>query len=252
MEIAIITGVTSGLGYEFLKSVIELYPNLDEIWVIARRKERMQSICDSFSQKIVPVCLDLTKESSINEMISLLHSQKPNIKILINNAGFGTLGQFYQNSVTEQMSMVDLNNRALTAMCTVCAPYMQSGSFIINVSSIASFAPNIRMAVYSSTKAYVTSFTRCIREELKHKKVNALTVCPGPMSTEFLEVAKISGGNSKTFEILPYCNPAKVAKKSIIRASRGKGMYTPTPFFKFYRLLAKLLPHSLVMKLCKT
>ncbi len=252
MDIAVITGVTSGLGLEFLKQVTTKYPDLEQIWVIARRKDRLENICNTFNFNIKSIALDLTQKQSIAEFSNILEQTKPNIKILINNAGFGELGEFYNNNLDSQMSMIDLNNRALTAMCTVSAKYMNKGSFIVNVSSIASFAPNIRMAVYSSTKAYVTSFTRCIREELKPKKINALAVCPGPMATEFLSVAGITGGKSKTFEILPYCKPERVAKKAIERAAKGKGMYTPTPFYKFYRILAKALPHSLVMKLCKT
>ncbi len=252
MKIAIITGVTSGLGYEFLKSVVSSYPNLDEIWVIARRKERLLEIEKSFDIKIRPIALDLTSEESVETVKQLLNEYTPDVKILINNAGFGELGNFYENDYENQLKMIRLNNGALTAMCTVCTPYMNAGSFIINVASIASFVPNPRMAVYCSTKAYVKSFTRCIREELKPKKINAFVVCPGPMSTEFLDVAGISGGKSKTFETLPYTRPEKVAKNSVKLAARGRGVYTPGAFYKFYRVLSKLLPHTILMKVSKT
>ncbi len=252
MKTAIITGVTSGLGYEFLKSVVEFYPSLDEVWVIARREDRLIELSKEFDIKIRPIPLDLTLDTSIETVKEILSEQKPDIKILINNAGFGELGNFYENDYKKQTKMISLNNGALTAMCTVCAPYMKEGAFIINVASIASFVPNPRMAVYCSTKAYVKSFTRCIREELKPLKINALTVCPGPMSTEFLDVAGISGGKSKTFEILPYTKPQKVAKNSLKLAARGRGVYTPGAFYKFYRMLSKFVPHSILMKVSKT
>ncbi len=252
MKTAIITGVTSGLGYEFLKSVVDSYPSLDEVWVIARREDRLIELSKEFDIKIRPIPLDLTLDASIEKIKNILLEQKPEVKILINNAGFGELGNFYENDYCNQIKMINLNNGALTAMCTVCAPYMKEGSFIINVASIASFVPNPRMAVYCSTKAYVKSFTRCIREELKPLKINALAVCPGPMSTEFLDVAGISGGKSKTFEILPYSKPQTVAKNSVKLASRGRGMYTPGAFYKFYRVLSKFVPHSILMKVSKT
>ncbi len=252
MNIAIITGVTSGLGYEFLKAVINDYPSLDEIWIIARRQQKLIEISKQFNVKIRPITLDLTQNESIDKIGDMLGEKNPNVKILINNAGFGELGNFYENDYKNQIKMIDLNNSALTAMCTVCARFMSAGSFIINVASIASFVPNPRMAVYCSTKAYVKSFTRCIREELKPKKINAFVVCPGPMSTEFLDVAGISGGKSKTFEILPYTKPEKVAKNSVKLAARGRGVYTPGVFYKFYRILSKLLPHSILMKVSKT
>lgn len=251
MKIAIITGVTSGLGQEFLKNVYSAHPELDSIWVIARRASRLEELSKKYDN-IRAIPLDLCETESIDKIKQLVAEEKPDIRVLINNAGFGELGNFYENDYCKQMSMIDLNNRALTAMCTICADYMSEGAYIINVASIASFAPTPRMAVYCSTKAYVKSFTRCIRYELKPKKINALTVCPGPMSTEFLDVAGISGGKSKTFEMLPYTDPAMVAKNAVKYAKAGRGVYTPRVLYKFYRLIAKLLPHNLVMNFSKT
>ena len=108
------------------------------------------------------------------------------------------------------------------------------------------------MTVYCSTKAYVLSFTKSLRFELRGTGINVCAVCPGPMATEFLDVAGISGGKSKTFETLPYCDPDKVAAGALKAASAGRNVYTPRAFFKFYRFLAKILPHSLVMRMSKT
>ena len=108
------------------------------------------------------------------------------------------------------------------------------------------------MTVYCSTKAYVLSFTKSLNFELRGTGINVCAVCPGPMATEFLDVAGISGGKSKTFETLPYCDPDKVAAGALKAASGGRNIYTPKAFYKFYRFLAKILPHSLVMKMSKT
>ncbi|MBR5314526.1 MAG: SDR family NAD(P)-dependent oxidoreductase, partial [Clostridia bacterium] len=171
--------------------------------------------------------------------------------ILVNNAGYGVLGDLHEGDYESQSGMVDLNCRALTAITTICLKYMEEGSFIVNVCSIASFCPNARMTVYSSTKAYVNSFSRGVRFENRKRGINCLAVCPGPMETEFLSVAGING-NSKTFETLPYCNPVKVAKKSLVQAEKGRAIYTPTAFYKFYRFLAKIAPHGILMHFSKT
>ena len=96
------------------------------------------------------------------------------------------------------------------------------------------------------------SFTRALRYELKKKKINVTAVCPGPMETEFLAVAGIEKGTSKTFDTLPYCVPGKVAKYGIKACKRGKCVYTPKFFYKLYRFLAKILPLSWLMGLAKT
>ncbi len=147
--------------------------------------------------------------------------------------------------------MVDLNCRALTAMTVHSLPFMTKGSGILNVCSIASYSPTPRMAVYGATKSYVASFSKALREELRPNGIAVLTVCPGPMATDFLETADIIG-RSRTFETLPYCHPEKVARVSLSRLLRQKGWYTNRLFYKFYRVLGKLIPHSLMMKLSKT
>lgn len=253
MKIAIITGASSGLGYEYVKAVVERYPDLDEYWLIARRRERLEAIAEEYKdKKIVPVCLDLTKDESFAEFDALLKEKNPDIRLLINNAGFGKLGRLADMPYGDQIRMVDLNNKALTGITNISLPYMKKGSYVLNVCSIASFAPNPRMTVYCSTKAYVLSFSRSLRFELKERGINVIAVCPGPMRTEFLANAGIEKGSSKTFDTLPYCDPVKVARASLVKADAGHGVYTPKAFFKFYRLLAKLLPHEIVMHMSQT
>ncbi len=251
MNIAIVTGASSGLGKEYIKNIVERYA-LDEIWIVARRKDRLEGIAKEYGEAIiVPIALDLSAYESYEILKNMLSEKKAAVKILVNNAGYGILGELKDAEYVSQSGMIDLNCRALTALTTLVLPFMERGSFIINVCSIASFCPNARMTVYSSTKAFVLSFSKGIRFENKKNGINVLAVCPGPMETEFLSVAGING-NSKTFETLPYCNPEKVAKRSLIYAEKGRGVYTPRALYKLYRVLAKLLPHGLMMHITKT
>ncbi len=252
MTVAILTGASAGLGQSFFKALTVNGPAVDEIWLIARRRERLEEIAAAYPDKKVRVlCLDLTAVESFKQLETLLATERPDVRVLINNAGFGKMGYVEELSPAEQGGMVDLNVRALTVLSAMVLPYMQKGAFILNVCSIASFVPNPRMTVYSSTKAYVLSFSKGLREETKKRGVNVLALCPGPMHTEFLPVAGIEKGSSKTFDTLPYANPDKVATAALKSAQKGRAVYTPLAFFKFYRVLAKLLPHGLLMKVSK-
>jgi short-subunit dehydrogenase len=252
MTVTILTGASAGLGQEFFKVLTEQGPKTDEIWLIARRKDRLEQLAATCPhQKVRVLPLDLTQWEDLARLEQILNTEKPEVKTLINNAGFGKMGYVYELSAADQGGMVDLNVRSLTEMSRMVIPFMQKGSFILNVCSIASFVPNPRMTVYSSTKAYVLSFSKGLREELKPLGINVCALCPGPMRTEFLAVAGIGEGSSKTFDTLPYAKPAKVAKKALYWAGKGKAVYTPLVFFKFYRILSKFLPHSLLMKLSK-
>ena len=125
-----------------------------------------------------PIALDLTDSAALKQFNALLEREKPEISLLINNAGFGKLCDFATSDVESQTAMIDLNCRALTAVTRYSLPYMKTGGLILNISSIASFAPTPRMAVYCSTKAYVQSFSRALREELKPKRSMSLPCAP--------------------------------------------------------------------------
>ncbi len=252
MNIAIITGASSGLGRAFFENLPKVCPDLEQIWLVARRAERLQDMAATSAVPVTVLPMDLTDPAAYDTLAHRLAAEKPTVRVLINNAGVGELDNMRDSDWPTQCRMVDLNCRALTAVTTVVLPYVEPGrGHIINVASIASFVPTVRMTVYASTKAYVLSLSKGLREELRPLKVNVLALCPGPMDTEFLTVANITG-RSDTFKRLPYADPDKVAKRALKKAAAGRAVYTPLMLFKLYRVLAKLLPHSLMMKLCKT
>ena len=255
MITAIITGASSGLGKEFALAIKKRCPDIESFWLIARRRDKLEALAKELGEeKCFVLPLDLTGDEYTEELSQVLSDSVPEIKYLINNAGYGKLDYFENIPTKDCANQVTLNCVSLTAITRLCLPYMEKDGEIINIASIASFAPNARMAVYSSTKAYVLSFSRALREEFKMsgKKLNVLAVCPGPMDTEFLPVANIEKGTSKTFDTLPRANPKKVAQNALKASAKKKGVYTPKFFFKFYRVLSKLLPTSLVMKMAKT
>lgn len=252
MKTAIITGASSGLGREFVRQIADVFPEVECYWLVARRADRLEELAATLEGKSV-VCLplDLCDTMSFMAFQQKLAAEQPEVVLLVNNAGCGYLGSIGEMDTATQTRMVDLNVRALTAVTNMAVPYMAPGSRILNVSSIASFCPNPRMTVYSSTKAYVSAFTVGLAEELRAKGVTATAVCPGPMKTEFLDLGGITG-NSRTFESLPYCDQVRVAGGALRAARAGRTIYTPRLFYKFYRTLAKVTPVKLMVKFAKT
>ena len=251
MKTAIITGASAGMGQEFARFALRLFPEIECFWLIARREGRLKELAEELGKPTVCMSLDLCDETSFDVLAEKLRDDKPEVTLLINNAGCGYLGNLGELDTNLQTRMTKLNVTALTAVTNLCVPYMARGSRIVNVSSIASFCPNPRMTVYSSTKAYVSSFSRGLREELRSKGVTVTAVCPGPMDTEFIEVGKIKG-ESKTFDVLPYCDPSDVARNTLLSAKAGRAVYTPKLFYKFYRFVAKVTPQALMVKFTQT
>ncbi len=247
MSIAIITGASSGLGVDYAMEVYRQHPEIEEIVLIARRKERLEALAEKLSgRRVTILSLDLTKAESRAQIAQFLSEKGQEVRLLINNAGFGWMGNVGEGDPEMQAKMVSLNCGALTALCALTLPHMKKGGVIVNVCSIAAFVPTPRMSVYCSTKAYVLSFSKALREETKGRGINVLAVCPAPMDTEFLSVAGISG-NSKMFDMLPRVKSSEVARKSLQKAFAGRAVYTNRVMYKLYRVLGKLLPHNWLM-----
>jgi short-subunit dehydrogenase len=247
MKIAIVTGASSGMGREFVRQ-LHGYCQVDEIWAVARREANLEALKEETPIPVRSVVLDLLQKESFAAFAQLLEAEKPDVKLLVNAAGFGKFGTYHKVPLEDDCKMIDLNCKALLVMTRLVLPYMKKGSVILNVCSIAAFVPTPRMSVYCSTKAYVFSFSKALREETKLSGVNVLAACPGPMDTEFLDVAGITG-KSKLFASLPRVSPARMARMSLKKAFAGRAVYTDLLFFKLYRVLGKLQPHNWMMKM---
>ncbi len=186
--IAVITGASAGIGREFVFSVDKRY-EFDEIWVIARRKERLEELSSLCRNRIKAVAMDLTDSDALEKYRGLLEEEKPDIRMLVNSAGCGVFGPFEEKDLDKLSASVQLNSVALTAMCHISLPYMKEGSCIINVGSNSSWQPVPYQAVYGASKSYVLSFSRAIGRELRPRGIHVMCVCPGWIKTEFQEYA---------------------------------------------------------------
>ena len=247
MVIAVITGASSGLGKEYINAVIEQFPMVEGFWLVARRKELLKEIAEAHPDKtIAAISLDLSQQESLEIFEKLLKEGNPEIKVLINNAGYGKGGDFFSSNRESQAGMVDLNCRALTAITEICLPFMRKGSRIINLASAAAFCPQPSFAVYAATKAYVLSFSRALHMELKSKGIYVTAVCPGPVKTEFF---RVSGELTGKLKKLTAAGAQAVVRKALQDSLAKKQLSVYGPPMKAARAGAKLLPHSLIMKL---
>ena len=243
-KIAIITGASSGMGKEFVLSADKRY-NLDEIWVIARREERLIKLQEEVTSKIVPLALDLTLPESLNVISTKLSVEKPDVKLLVNASGFGKMAEFVNSDPVSNAGMVDLNLKALILVTQTVLPYINEGGKIIEVGSMSSFEPVPHLSVYAATKSAVLSFSRALAFELNPKKIKVLCVCPYWVQTEFFSRAG-EKENLKKFDIL--YKPefiVSVAYKTIDKTK--KNYVVPGKYAKLLRALAKILPHNFMM-----
>lgn len=248
MNIAIISGASSGMGKEFVLKADQRY-NLDEIWVIARRKERLIALQEGVKAKIIPLAYDLTLQESLKEIEDKLKAENPDVKLLVNCSGFGKFAEFIESDYDSNASMCDLNLKSLILMTQICLPFIKEGGKILNVGSMSSFEPVPHLSVYAATKAGVLSYSRALAFELKPKKIRVLCVCPYWVKTEFFGSAS-DKETLKKFDIL--YEPEYIVKVAYKALDKTKKDYVvPGKYAKLLRVLAKFLPHKFMMSVMK-
>lgn len=246
MKIAVITGASAGLGKTFFETIMERYPELDEVWIIARREYLLNELAEKNpGRKVRVLPLDLRDMKSFDVLDRALKEQHPDIKVLINNAGFDRVGLFREMKYEDILSMINLNVRGATMISRSCLPYMSKGSYEIISGSIASFIPLPWCDVYSSTKAYLRAFTRALHEEERRHGVNIMYLALGSMDTDMYR-ENTTGGKVTIF---PFLNMQSVTVKALEKAERGAAFYTPLGIYKAYRVFAKIIPSALGVKL---
>ena len=222
MNIAIITGASSGMGMEFARQIDSCLCKTDEVGLLARRREPMEELARSMKTKASTVVIDITNEKELAQFAEVLEISAPKITMLVNCAGTGCHGAFADQSDDEITAMLRLNVMALTRLTKICIPYMRKGSKIIQFASGAAFVPQASFAVYAATKSYVYSFSTALRRELKKRGISVTTVCPGPVDTPFLDHAYGDISRMSRFKKLMTVSAARVVEKAIRDCKRGK------------------------------
>lgn len=247
-KIAVITGASSGMGREFALQLPK-WESFDEVWVIARRAERLQELKEQLPWPVRPICLDLTEADALAHYADLLETARPNVALLANIAGFGKFGRYDQIPLTDSLKMIDLNCKALVAVTELTLPYMKRGAKIFNLDSLSAFQPVPYLNTYASTKAFVLSYTRSLGQELKPRGIRVMSANPGWVKTEFFDHALQTSDKAVT-----YYNKVYEAKDVITTALRDLYKSKKDVSIHGFRIrwqvrLVKLLPHSMVMKI---
>ena len=238
-----ITGASAGLGVEFAR---QLSKRGHRLVLAARRQDRLDALARELGNARA-IAIDLSKSGSATELMANIDAVGERIELLVNNAGFGLSGRFATQDPPRLREMVDLNVGALTELCRAVAPAMmerRSGA-ILNVASTAAFQPGPGMAVYFATKAYVLSLTEALHEELRRFGIKVSAVCPGPVATEFGEVAGF-GGRVPEFAI---ADAASVVRAGLAGLDRNRAVVVPGLLNKLSGQGHRLLPRAVLRKI---
>ena len=248
-EVALITGASSGIGMELAHIHAQ---NRKDLILIARREDRLfalkRELEEKYNIQVLIIAKDLSLSSSPAEIFEQTRTGNIEIDYLINNAGFGGFGYFHQRSLQEDLDMVMVNITSLMLLTKLCLPGMiaRGRGRILNLSSSASFMPGPMQAVYYATKAFVTSFSQAVSEEVRGSGVTVTTFCPGLVNTEFIDSSGMGNAN-----IMRYQKPL-LAKKTAVKGykamMKGKLVAFDRPLLKFTtRWLIPFIPRNFLL-----
>lgn len=236
--IAIITGASSGIGREFAYQLDK--ENYEEIWLIARRLDRLKDLRDDLKSPVRILALDLLEDKSFEIIKDKLSKSNKKIGLIVNSAGVGDNDYFYKQTMESIDRTIGLNISAPTRLIKIAIPFMARGSIIINVASVAGFTPQPKFAQYAASKSYVVSLSRALNREFANRDIRVSALCPNPVNTEF--------GPHHESGIKKYATEDihKLVKKALTK-SGSKDIITVHPSAKFMRVVGKIIPHSFIM-----
>lgn len=250
MNVILVTGASSGMGREFVRQLDPYFSNIDEIWLIARNRIKLKEIAGSINHKCRILAMDITREGQMDRLEDTLAEKGAVVRLLINCAGYGIMGDFKNADAGEQLGMIRVNCEALTHMTLKCIPFMREGSRIIQMASSAAFLPQPGFAVYAATKSYVLSFSRAIGEELKDQGIYVTCVCPGPVDTPFFEIAE-KYGTTLSVKKFTMVSAREVARDALRDSFLKRQISVCSLPIKAFGMLAKYIPHQVLLEITK-
>jgi len=244
---ALITGASSGIGYEMATILSE---KGYDIIAVARREDKLKKLKESLKTDVEIMCLDVTKDEDLEKIASRIDE----VDIFINNAGFGVFGDLCSSPLEDELKMMATNVRAEHILTKLAAQKFKerNSGYIMNVASIAAFFTGPLFSAYYASKAYVYRLTLALFEELRREKSNVKisVLCPGPIKTEFEEVAKVSFGNGdEKGRNLIIADKKKVASYAVEQMLRGKLIIIPGKLMKIAVLSRRILPEKTLCRL---
>jgi short-subunit dehydrogenase len=248
---ALITGASSGIGLELSK--IFASEGYDLI-LVARNETKLNQLAAGLKQQhrrnIIVLAKDLSDPAAPEQIAETLQSQGVTIDVLVNNAGYGTHGEFVRSDPAEELRMIQVNLISLTHLTRLFLPGMvkRGHGRILNLGSTGSFAPTPGMAVYAATKAYVLSFSEALSEELKGSGVQVTALCPGVTLTGFQERAHVT--NIRMLRG-PAMSAREVAEAGYRSLMRGKTVVVPGFMNQLMAFFVRLTPRATVRQISR-
>ena len=250
MDTVLVTGTTSGIGKAFAEKFASMG---DNIVLVSRNREKLQQqqidLQSRYQVSVEYISCDLTEVNAADMIMEKISSSGLSVDILINNAGFNEAGCFANTSLSKELDMIQVHIKALTALTKSFLPGMIERGYgrILNIGSTGSYMPCPNDVVYAATKAYVLSFSRALREELKSSGIYVTAVCPGPVDTPFFDIAAANGSTLaiKKYTMVTADRVVALALKSSWRRRSISVCGFPMNAFL---LLTKALPHSVILQ----
>ncbi|AMN45405.1 SDR family NAD(P)-dependent oxidoreductase [Rhodoplanes sp. Z2-YC6860] len=246
--VTLITGASAGIGAALATMFAE---HGHAVVLTARREAQLSAVADAIERAGRPrpriIATDLARPEATAEIESELRAAGLEVQYLVNNAGFGFVGNATEMNGAERLAMVDLNVRALTELSLTFAPSLvRHKGGLLNVASVAGFMPGPGMAVYHATKAYVVSFSEALHQELKSQGVRVTALCPGPVETEFQTRAGMPEGY---FPKIMTRSPDRVAREGYDGLMRGRRIVIPGFNNQVAALLPRFVPRGLLLSM---
>jgi short-subunit dehydrogenase len=239
-KIAVVTGASSGLGAEFARQLAAMG---FELVLTARRADRLQQLSSELQSRY-PIevrfhSTDLSKLSEIDGLVSTI-TNLPHLDLLVNNAGFGTVGRFYRVAPEKEQAMLNVHIVAPVMLSRAALPGMlvRNHGDIINVSSMAGLVP-IRNVLYHSTKAFLVNFSEVLHNELIGTHVHIQALCPGFFLSEFHDTSEYSQFSRKSIPNFLWMTTSQVVSESLNSLPHGKLICTPGVIYRFAAVLAR-------------
>jgi short-subunit dehydrogenase len=246
--IALITGASSGIGRELAK--VFAGRGYDLV-LVSRNKKAMDELASelraSFNTTAIVLARDLSKHGAAEEIFTRLRRKRVEVEVLVNNAGFGTFGPFVQTETPSALDLLQVNIVALTHLTRLFAAEMvkRGKGKILNVASTAAFQPGPWMATYYASKSYVLAFSEALAHELAGSGVTVSCLCPGPTRTDFQRRAGME--HTRLVHAFSMMDAGQVAQRAYEGLMNGKRVIIPGLLNRIGTVLARIVPHSLIM-----